>query len=771
MAKTQIGTREVQAEKALAFFELKSTLNGRFLHYCMQRSGQGQFLSRQLFIIWICGTLAVLEDLTLGLGIFLLVTATDILDCIWLRHVWSRWRRMVVPRRIYWVAVGTAAVQSAANTVAAIYALQVPQTATVAQEASLEIFGITTFFAIVLNAGIIFPYAPVIAKIKLFITGAGGLAILVFYLWAGNDAIGWLHAHAYILSAAVILGFVAYNFIKMVTDSFDRNQTARQALLRNQVALAEATAASKEREQQAMRLALIAENTSESIFVTDTQNRIFWTNAAFSLTTGFSPQEAIGRTPGEVLDATGTDPASIQAINHLRDHGLKGRVEILNRFKDGSLHWISSSLNPVFDDAGKVTMCISVERDITDEKMRIRELAEAHEQGQAAARAKEGFFATMSHEIRTPMNGVLGMADLLSRTPLNEEQHSYLATIKESGDALLGIINDILDLSKLQSEKVQVVDAPFDLADVVMGVTTLLRPLARQKGISLLIATEDRGPNWVMGDSGRVRQILINLVGNAVKFTAQGGVTVSLLKDAAGHPEIRVQDTGIGISADRLEAVFDSFTQADSAINRQYGGTGLGLTICRMLARAMGGDVQAASVEGQGSVFTLSLPLPPADAQHVDHGPAFAQVTQPAPAHQKHILIAEDNGTNRLILRKMLEADHVTLTEVVNGADAVAAYCVKAPDLVVMDMQMPIMDGLTAIRHIREDERLRGLPRCPILMLSANAFPEDTKASFAAGCDEFMTKPVLHGALLACTSRLLGEGVAEQALPAPRMLA
>jgi two-component system, sensor histidine kinase len=301
----------------------------------------------------------------------------------------------------------------------------------------------------------------------------------------------------------------------------------------------------------------------------------------------------------------------------------------------------------------------------------------------------------------------------------------------------------------------------------------LLRPLAAEKGLDLPVPEGCSAPIWVRGDSGRVRQVLMNLVGNAIKFTATGSVRVALKAEGNADFTIDVTDTGIGIAADRLEAVFDSFTQVDGAIDRQFGGTGLGLTISRMLARAMGGDVQVTSTAGKGSVFSVLLKLQQAE-------PVLAALPdqRSAPAVFSHarrlntrILIAEDNRTNRLILRKMLEADNVELIEVENGAEAVARYRESAPDLVVMDMQMPVMDGLTAIRAIRSQEQVSGLPRCPILVLSANVFPEDAQASFDADCDDFLTKPVLRDTLLARTHRLLGQGAAERALPGHRLLA
>ncbi len=763
---------ESDAHRALALFALTSSPNGQFLQYCWARSRSRAFLVRQSLSFLACLTLLILQDAGLGLVGLAVLLGGDLVDTLWMRRVWSRWRHGMVPGHVRAITLGTAVFQSATVGLIAIVAWIKAASGDPAHDMQLEFFGVAYLVGVGLNAGLVRPYVPRIADAKLATLLGSFASVLGILLWTVPSVPDWLLTNAYLMAAALILCLVANSFLRMVYDSYHRNQTAHEALLRNQVALTQANDAAAQREQQALRLALIAESTNEAIFVTDADGHISWTNAAFTHMTGYTFAEVCGRLPSAFMNAPGTDMDAIDEIQESQRSGKKARVELLNRHKDGSDHWISTSITPVFDDAGKLLMCIQVERDVTEEKRRIRELAEAKDQVEAAAKAKEHFFATMSHEIRTPMNGVLGMAELLSRTALTAEQREYLLAITQSGDALLGIINDILDLSKLQSGMVQIARAAFDLTALVQCAVKLLRPLATDKGIVLsVVARGLSSPVWVYGDCGRIRQILMNLVGNAIKFTAVGGVSVALI---AGEDEcwtIQVTDTGIGIAPERIQAVFESFTQADSAINRKYGGTGLGLTISRMLARTMGGDVSVISRPSQGSVFTLTLPLPAAEAVQAPVPPDAAMLQNPRTAGQKRILIAEDNGTNRLILRKMLEAEGIVLTEVENGADAVARYCELAPDLVVMDMQMPVMDGLTAIRAIRLAEQQRGLQRCPILVLTANVFPEDVQASFDADCDDFLTKPVLRAALLARTSRLLGQGVAEQPLPGRRLLA
>jgi two-component system, sensor histidine kinase len=760
-----------EAHRALALYRQRSTPNGRFLYYCWSRSRKGPFLIRQFLTFLASATMVLLQDPVMGMIGFVLLVGSDVLDCLWMRRVWGKWRDGIVPDHIVRITKVVGVFPTATISVVTIVMWHLIATGDTSVDLQMQFFGVAYLVGVGLNVGIIWPLVPAIAAAKLAFTIGTFLVILTTVLMRAPSVLGWIVEHAYLMSAIIILVMVADSFLRMVLRSYARNQAAREAILRNQVALTEANMEVANREQQARRLALIAETTNEAIFITDAEGKITWTNAAFTQITGYTHDEVFGRHPNEFMNAPDTDPAAIREIQQSQMTGRKARVEILNRHKNGTDHWINTSITPVFDTDNKLLMCIQVERDVTEERLRSQQLADAIDEAKAAAKAKERFFATMSHEIRTPMNGVMGMAELLSRTQLTEEQRGYLAAITQSGDALLGIINDILDLSKLQSGKVQVADAPFDLVEVVHGVVTLLSPLASAKHISLSAPQAEGAAVWVRGDSGRIRQVLMNLVGNAIKFTAKGGVTVTWSKDEAGLSQIRVQDSGIGIAPDRLEAVFDSFTQADGAITRQFGGTGLGLTICRMLARAMGGDVTVTSVEGQGSVFTFAVPLPRAEVTLTPR-PLRKEVPGLAVIDgRKRILVAEDNGTNRLILRKMLEADNVALVEVANGADAVDSYRKSPPDLVVMDMQMPVMDGLTAIREIRAVEHQGGLPRCPILVLSANVFPEDAQAAFDADCDDFLTKPVLRDALLARTSRLLGESVADQALPTARLLA
>ena len=385
-----------------------------------------------------------------------------------------------------------------------------------------------------------------------------------------------------------------------------------------------------------------------------------------------------------------------------------------------------------------------MERDISEAKEREAELARARATAEKAGQSKSRFLANMSHEIRTPMNGVIGVAELLAETRLSTAQRDYVETILESGQLLLHIINDILDLAKLQSGKSTLEKRTFSLTAAVEGVLRILAPVAAKKGLELRLTVP---PDLiVLGDEGKLRQILLNLAGNAVKFRRDGDVSVMVHAHTDDMLQIDVSDTGIGIAPDRVGRIFGSFSQADNGISRQFGGTGLGLTICSMLAEQMGGGISVRSEIGHGSVFTLRAVMP-RSAELAVLPPQIRAVTLLRPGLR--VLVAEDNRTNKMIVRKMLSGQIATLIEAVNGAEAVQLFQDRAPDLVPMDVSMPVKDGLQATRDIRAYEAANGLRHCPVVALTANAFGEDRKACHLAGLDGFLVKPLSRADLLA----------------------
>ena len=419
--------------------------------------------------------------------------------------------------------------------------------------------------------------------------------------------------------------------------------------------------------------------------------------------------------------------------------------------------WTAGTCRLITDEQGHPTRLIGALQNVTERKAAERALLQAKEDAETANRAKSTFLATMSHEIRTPLNGVLGMAQAMTvDNGLSEIQRDRLDVIRQSGETLLAILNDVLDLSKIEAGKLELEETQFDVAGLARGAHAAFTAIANKKGLSFDLIIEPGAQGVYRGDSTRVRQILYNLVSNALKFTEQGEVRVCVARDADGL-RLSVSDTGIGIPPARLTSLFQKFEQADASTTRRYGGTGLGLAICRELASLMGGAITAASELDRGTIFVVTLPLPWIGASIVLPTPPAvdAHPAEIAEGPPLRVLAAEDNTVNQLVLKTLLHQIGIDPVVVENGLQVVEAWAREPWDVILMDVQMPEMDGPTATAIIRAQEAAEGRARTPIIALTANAMAHQVAEYLGSGMDGFVPKPIEVGRLFEALQQVL----------------
>jgi PAS domain S-box-containing protein len=465
---------------------------------------------------------------------------------------------------------------------------------------------------------------------------------------------------------------------------------------------------------------------------------------------GVVADEAIGKTAAEVLDpAVAQRSVEIEATV-LRTGEMQLSEDALAENPAGApRHFLTKTL-ATYDDVGARHL-ITLGEDITARKSDAASLRAALEQAEQASQAKTAFLANMSHEIRTPLNGIVAGADLLAKGALDPKARELVDIILNSGRSLERLLSDILDLVRVEAGQVVIENGAFHLGDMARSVAALCALRAEEKGVVLKTRITASADVRVTGDGARLRQVLTNLLSNAVKFTDRGQVTLDVTLSADGRARFSVSDTGIGFDAAEKARIFERFQQADASFTRRFGGTGLGLAISRELVELMGGALSCDSVPGAGSTFWFTLPLPVRQDAAVE---TPLEETAPSTAGAPRILVADDHPTNRKIVELML-ADVAEIFTAENGRDAVDVYKVVAPDLILMDMQMPVMDGLAAVREIRELEASRGADRAPIIMLTANARPEHVRASREAGADLHLEKPITSAMLFAAINRVM----------------
>ncbi len=504
-------------------------------------------------------------------------------------------------------------------------------------------------------------------------------------------------------------------------------------------------------------LALVASKTDNGVVILDAQGFVEWVNDSFSRMAGIGSDAIRGQSLAAMLfDEEAEEDARRQFQRFLEaGHGLS--QEIQQHRDDGQPYWLSIGVTPVFNEEGDITRWVGIAHDVTRRREAQQALEQAKEAAEAASRAKGEFLANVSHEIRTPMNVIIGMTELTLGTRLTPEQREYLSAVKNSAESLLRLLNDVLDLSKIEAGKLQLEAVPFSLPELVQEVVKLWEPAARQKGLRVLSQVAADLPPVVAADPVRLRQILFNLVDNAIKFTDQGEVVVAVSLDSMTGNEARVhftvRDTGIGIPEDKLASIFEAFSQADTSTSRRYGGTGLGLAISAQLVSLLEGRLWVESQVGSGTTFHFCLPLTipapvPADEDRPSRrrGPLRAK-------NRLRVLVADDNPANRLLAARILEKRGHAVCQAADGHEALAMTEREKLDVVVMDAQMPEMDGLQAAREIRAREKLTET-HLPIIALTASAMSGDRERCLAAGMDGYISKPINAQELLTLVETL-----------------
>nr|WP_313041356.1 ATP-binding protein [Brevundimonas diminuta] len=482
------------------------------------------------------------------------------------------------------------------------------------------------------------------------------------------------------------------------------------------------------------------------VAITDRAGRILYCNDKFEAVSGYSREELIGQTHRVVN-------SGVHPRDYFRDlyrtiaGGEVWRGTIQNRTKSGEPYWVDTTIVPNLGSDGRPETYTAIRFEVSDHVRALKALELAQAEARQAAEVRDRFFANISHEVRTPLNAVLGLASALAHTALTPRQTEMLKLITGAGDALRRVLDDMLDLSKMQAGQFSLSLTPFDLRSDIETVVEMRRAVAEDKGLALDVAFTPSAQGQVIGDGVRITQIVSNLVSNAVKFTAEGRVSVRVdVRDDEGLV-IEVEDTGMGFDAEAAQRLFKPFVQADDAISRQYGGTGLGLSICKSLAELMGGRITAESAPGEGSLFRVVLPVERVAAAEAASTPT-EEAASPEEATRLRILAVEDNPANQMVVRCLLEPLGFEIVTADNGLEGVRRFEQEHFDMVLMDMQMPVMDGLDAMRRIRADEARLGAERTPIVMLTANTTEVHHLKAVQAGADHLVSKPVTLDILL-----------------------
>lgn len=577
---------------------------------------------------------------------------------------------------------------------------------------------------------------------------------------------------------AYVVSYVAAPYLGALRDEFLRGLAITTLLLAGLFFLGYRLWRTQQQQRgEAERLRTITDTIADGLYVLDARGRVTLINPAFTEILGFQADQVIGKIGHDVFHAHNRDGLAIPLgqcpiFSSVRE-GTPFCGDEIFRTRDGACIDVEAAGRPILDQHGHPTgNSVTAFRDISQRKEAEATLLAAKESAELANLAKSRFLSMMSHEIRTPMNGVIGMAQLLLLPELDDaERLEYSRTILNSGRTLLALLNDILDLSKIEAGRVELETGVVDPEQILRETSALFAGAATEKGLKIAADWSGEARRYG-GDPHRLRQMLANLVGNAIKFTARGEVRLSARETACADDgcllEFSVSDSGIGIPADKLDRLFQPFSQVDASTTREFGGTGLGLSIVRSLAQLMGGSTGVDSVPGQGSRFWFKVRLAPlaldADSRQRARGGADGAVQAlGTKSLSGHILVVEDNRTNRLVISALLGKLGLTVETAEDGVQGVERICNVAdrpfPDLILMDVQMPLLDGYGATERIRDWETQQGRARMPVIALTANAYAEDRERCLVAGMDDYLAKPIDAGELREVLEKWLGDPV------------
>jgi PAS domain S-box-containing protein len=557
-----------------------------------------------------------------------------------------------------------------------------------------------------------------------------------------------------------------YGYVIKPFDDRDLRTTIEMALYRHQIEqeresliskLQEAVQERERVESEVVKLSHAMEQTGSTVIITDTKGRIEYVNPKFTETTGYTREEAVGKTP-RLLKSGVQDKKVFDELWQTVSCGREWRGELCNRNKSGELYWVLASISPVRSPDGETVHYVAVMEEITDRKQAEEELRQAKEAADAASLAKSAFLASMSHEIRTPINGIVGMIELVMGTKLEDEQKEYLNMARTSADALMALLGDILDFSKIEAGKLELERIKFRLGSCVGDLVKSVALHGHQKGLEVAWKIDPGVPDYLVGDPGRLRQVLINLLGNAIKFTELGEVLVRVGREADGDDQevilhFAVSDTGIGISDEQQRDIFSAFSQVDSSMSRSKGGTGLGLAISRQLVELMGGRIWVESTLGQGSTFNFTARYGVQTAI-----PDRSKKAEPDALIGLPVLIIDDSASSREMLTEQISQWGMNPTAVSGAHEALAEVEQvlgekRQLSLILVDASMPDMDGFILAQRFRHYQELADTK---IIMLTVTGRPGDAARCRELNLNGYLTKPINPSELLEAISTVMG---------------